>query len=146
MGDAWLSRLFFFHGRLTDFGDGPPIDHPGTTSSLETVEELLKIIPQLCKDTTMHNHAKRKIKSMACTYMSYIEEWENHRGHAKSNMDRVKAEHEWKLDLCYSAIMQLTDAQHSSRKLNNPWWAQRGYEFPEDDAENDDEWMDEYMY
>jgi len=102
-----------------------------------TVLEIIQMLPTLFQGTKLQNAAKRKVKSCVCTYMSYIEDLN---AHSCSN-----EQHEWKVDYCYNAIMGLTDKDHPSGRFNNPWWAERGYEFPEGGGE-DEEWMDEYMY
>eukprot|EP00747_Dinoflagellata_sp_TGD_P156770 gnl/TRDRNA2_/TRDRNA2_177686_c4_seq1.p1 gnl/TRDRNA2_/TRDRNA2_177686_c4~~gnl/TRDRNA2_/TRDRNA2_177686_c4_seq1.p1 ORF type:complete len:285 (+),score=47.49 gnl/TRDRNA2_/TRDRNA2_177686_c4_seq1:84-938(+) len=142
--EKWITRLFCFCGCFS-FDE---LDRPCNTSNIETVLEVLKMLPALFQGTKFQQAVKRKVKSCAATYMSFIEDlMKQSKGPIHSMIVETKQLHEWKLDTCYNAIMSLTDADHPSGKFNNPWWAERGFTFPTPGQEHsDEEWMDEYMY
>eukprot|EP00930_Biecheleria_cincta_P047553 TRINITY_DN32988_c0_g1_i1.p1 TRINITY_DN32988_c0_g1~~TRINITY_DN32988_c0_g1_i1.p1 ORF type:complete len:495 (-),score=108.68 TRINITY_DN32988_c0_g1_i1:243-1727(-) len=136
----WIRRAFCFHGYFS-FAIG---DHPCTTSAMDTVLAVLKALPSLFTGTKFQRMMKSKVAACTANYMRYIEDCEKF-VHA-DEVWTLKEANEWKVERMFNAIMSLTDADHSSKKYNNPWWEGRGYEFPLTGNGDDQEWMDEYMY
>merc|ERR1712054_258261 len=102
------------------------------------------------KNSTSQYGIKRKLHAHACRFMSHIEDLETQppRGDESVKWEDLEA-HEWKIEQAYNALMSLTDEKHPSHKYNSPWWAERGFCFPDNKngvPDEDETWMNEYMY